>query len=135
MRQLKLRLIGVGGEDVPGFPDIGDFAQIAHRVEADGSYTMGKDVQIKFYPELYYEFMTHSELPPESKPPYLLRQQLHRQHKHGSAVDPKRSSVRAYLVLDDAERTPVPSHGSPVLVRHDSTSLDCVGDGVSGPMG
>ena len=126
-RRLKLRLVGTMTVDDVLLP-FGDFKYIAHRVEADGSYTMVKDLQIKFNPELYYECMTHLDLPPEQKPPYLLRQMRHRQPKHGSAFDPKRSSVRAYLVRDDAERTPVPSFGRPALVRHDGSARDYVGD-------
>lgn len=107
-RHLRLRLLCATSYKEP---DDDDFAKIAHRVEEDGSYTMIKDNHIKFQPELFFEFMTHMELPPENNPPYLLRQQTLPMPKHGHRVDPTRSSIRAYLVMDDPERTPVPPRG------------------------
>jgi len=49
----------------------------------------------------------------------VLKETAHPIETHGGAVDVERSSTRAALVFDDAERTPVPNFGRSALTRFD----------------
>jgi hypothetical protein len=92
---------------------------VPHRVESDGSFTMLKNRRILLQPVLEHRFLMHQFFPPTHDPPFLLEQHTHSHPTHGSAIDVNRSTVRAFLVFDDAQRTEVPFCDQPPLRRLD----------------
>lgn len=111
-RRLRLSLTNTCGEH-------GTWEREVHRIEPDGSMLMLKNRRIHLQPLLEHRFLTHVDLPKDETPCYLLEQRSHKHLTHGGAIDPARSTTRAFLVFDDRQRTPVGCFGSPALRRWD----------------
>lgn len=107
-RHLKLRLDG---------SESSEWSDEVHKVEADGSYTMQRNRQIKVKPVLLRRFMQHLELPAGTEPPFLLQEVDVVYPNYEKLFNPTFSTTNVTLVFDDG--SPVPCFGKPALRRHD----------------
>jgi len=104
-RALRLRLDRVVGHDFD---------------ETRNAWTALKGRRIALTPVIEFAFLEHWSLPtPRDAHGFVLKETAHPIETHGGAVDVERSSTRAALVFDDAERTPVPNFGRSALTRFD----------------
>ena len=89
-----------------------DKAFVPHRVEPDGSFTMLKNKKISLNPVFEHRFLVQSG--------NGLVEQSFVHLKHGNALETQRSTISAFLVLDDEQRTKVTGFGLSMLRRWDN---------------